>query len=147
MKKVIKKKLARTPTLPAGTHTSYKVLKFVRNIIAKEPKRLYMRNWLTLFKGEGYPVPGKSKPACGTVCCVGGWICVATKHTEVYGSGKPIRILGLCNAGDAYMDLDAIFGYTEAKPKEVLVMLDKYMTKYESLLKGRTVEVGKDWER
>ena len=50
--------------------TAYGLLSEIRKLILAEPQRYDQKNWSWL----GEELPSNRRPACGTVCCVAGWV-------------------------------------------------------------------------
>lgn len=103
-KYIIPKSKGKLPKSRA--RTAYGLLSEVRRLILAEPKRYYQGWWRS--RGREVQESGLQAPACGTVCCVAGWV-VTLRHAQVeaLGTGETAaRILGL-NATQA----DALFAH------------------------------------
>jgi hypothetical protein len=135
------KKLAKTPVLRKGRHSAYKVLNFVIDAIEEEPRRLYMPDWVTLFKGTAVGMDAsrlKRKPECGTAACVAGWINIVTRQDVILGSSSAMSALGLGDM-DSEMrnDLYNIFISTRATNDQIVKRLRAFIEEHEDTLKQR----------
>jgi hypothetical protein len=77
--------MAKRVRIPKSTATNaYDLLGDIRRIILEEPRR-YDQTWWRYIEG----VPNSSGkapsdyPACGTVCCVAGWVTALTSRRRV----------------------------------------------------------------
>lgn len=136
---------ARTPVMDPGTYTATQVLEWVIERIKEEPLRLRMTYWTSMIRGEDMefmPKDGRL-PACGTVCCVGGWICVGTGAVGMTGYNA---IHTLFNNGNPYhtkysLALWRIFMRTRADAPGVITLLEDYVREYREKLDSYKVVV------
>lgn len=148
--------------LRPGTYSATQVLEFVKGKVSRQPKRLYMRDWVVMFKGKAVAhadVIRKSEiPECGTVACMAGWIGIATGHTGIVGTGAGLRALGLM--GNYAIDVDAadlqegaraalasLFMDTNSPKKKVIARMGEIMETYKGTLDQAQVVVGRGWTR
>jgi hypothetical protein len=164
-----KTRLAPIPRMEPGTYSGVKVLRFVQKLIKQEPKRLYMGNWETYFKGRflanGIGEDEDNLPACGTVACAAGWINIATGHkafNTVGGHLNPgerslvymkladkktsrspygFKEVELVNVAPAGLALDKLFGRTRWKPNRVVAGIDKIIHEHRKALSRARVVV------
>lgn len=149
--------LAPLPLLAPGTYSARQVLTFVIRVIEEEPKRLHMGNWVSAlldmpkasWATHRYRGVTEHPPACGTVCCVAGWICVvaqpgrvATDEVSRGLDGKTaLRLLGLDDR-DGWSDtrdaagrtLERIFYSTDANEHTIVPALRAFVLTYRALL-------------
>jgi hypothetical protein len=163
-----KARLAPTPRMEPGTYSVVEILRFVQKLIKQEPKRLYMGNWETYFKGRPLAnmLDEDNLPACGTVACAAGWINIATGHKAFNSRGggrlnpgelslvylkladkktsrspygyKEVELVNVAPAGNA---LNRLFGRTEWKPNRVVAGIDKIIQKHRKALTETKVVV------
>lgn len=135
---------------PKKEHSALAVLRHVRRVIARDPKRLNMSDWESAYLAKrGVRSDGcecdlcvaertafeESMPRCGTVACLGGWINITTGHREGNISGivspgeRALKHLGLKNrdSGGAWYALDDLFSDGGASHGDVLEQLDAIM--------------------
>lgn len=155
-----RRRLTATPFMRLGTHSAYAVLTWVRTQVKKEPKRLNMERWVTLFRGvdsvqdcqcDGCKtarekVMAMEGPACGTVACLGGWINIGTRNgnSEYNARGTDaLRKLGIDRDTNSMLhtDLSTLFGRTHLRVDDVIDQLDKILDTYATELKALKVEV------
>lgn len=86
--------MAKSVMPKSKAKTAYGLLSEIRKLILEEPKRYYQGAW----KVRPTDVPPELRPACGTVCCVAGWV-------DTLKSARPV-IDGF--AWDFEMDMPAV---------------------------------------
>lgn len=148
------------PFLTPGTYTARQVLLHVADIIEQEPLRLNMWFWVSAIRGQWEVQPsGTPKlPACGTVACVGGHICLnlGLEHTDALGS-RAMELLGLLtgpNFNDYYYDdstvpaartakndLNRLFFQMKASPTAVVAELREICRRYRASLQRKHITV------
>lgn len=153
---VTRQGLAPLPLLAPGTYSARQVLNFVIRVIEEEPARLFMGNWqsalLNKVRAQWYADAynqNRNAPACGTVCCVAGWICTVTQPTAVdnsthgtlqgVGRGAALDILRLDTGqtdtrAEAGKELEAIFYRTDEDETTIVPALRAFVAKYRALL-------------
>lgn len=156
------------PSLDPGTYTALDAIRFVRKIVKREPRRMDMENWMSLYAGKRVRHNGvfltttrmDDPPACGTVACVAGWINIATGHPEanrsISAGTSALRRIGLKRPKgfgdwyfpaeddeDVYSALCRLFGQTAYSPSEVVRKLDQIMKTHRKALKEATFVVEK----
>lgn len=103
--------MKKPPRIRRAT-TAYELLTDVCAVITEEPKRYYQGVWGTR-KPERR---GLTPPACGTVCCVAGWVQTLVQPKQGYGistAGRAKRILGIDDAqADVLFDGAALHDFT-----------------------------------
>ena len=133
--------LAPIPVLAPGTYTVKQILEWAIGVVEAEPRRLFMYNWMTYYKGEPVfgarePAPNNpvQVPACGTVGCLAGWIGlgIGMEDPEVI-SGTPV-LDALSMEGRARSDLYRIFSMAEATTEQALAELKAYIKYYDEKL-------------
>ena len=76
-----------TTTLPPFTGETFDdLLADVEQRIREEPARLDMRTWVSAIDGvihQDLVIP-RAMPACGTVCCVGGWMALRSGRINTF---------------------------------------------------------------
>jgi len=140
------------PVLAPGRYTVLAIIERVLAVIIEEPRRLYMRNWLSWLDGirseEEVRFPREDAlPACGTVACVSGWIGLLTgvEHDSaatlsfLFGHQEDRKE----KVATAAANLSSIFWRMNATHAEVVDALRAYITKHRDTLAALTVEVGK----
>lgn len=100
--------------LPKSTATNaYELLDEVKALILAEPRRYNQRTWVALGKhGPDYNGAPMGFPACGTVCCIAGWIVMLKHGLDFYALETPdiaCDILGVDE--DAAMRLFSADGF------------------------------------
>lgn len=66
--------------------SAYDLLTKVCEVITEEPKRYFQRDWIISEKRNSDRLRYFNAPACGTICCVAGWVeslRVSPQHTAV----------------------------------------------------------------
>ena len=135
-----------------GPTSAYEVLQRVQSLIREDHRRLHMGQWIREVRSfrDDYPW-GRTKPECGTVACLSGWIghvtgfpnngAVPTQTSSIiaeWGSDAQRELYANFTDGDHFFTDDG----TLYQAGKALLFLDDYMSKYEAQLKARIILPG-----
>lgn len=125
----------KTSLIPKSkAKTAYGLLSEIAALVRDEPRRMRMQNWQTpVVDLETHQVP-----ACGTVCCIGGWV-----DTLKPSMVQAADILGI----DSAQEQELFFGplcrdATQGTPlhaTRVVAMIRKFQKKHAAQLKAKRV--------
>jgi len=99
--------MAKSVMPKSKAKTAYGLLSEIRKLILEEPKRYDQTNVLRVGSDATAKYHSLT-PACGTVGCVAGWVCVLTGNQMLTGwdvLDKADEVLGLTDAGIPEMRL------------------------------------------
>lgn len=140
-----------------GTYTGDDVLQWVIRKVKEEPKRLYMSDWVVLFKGraaQGYWIRAKDKPRCGTAACMAGWAGIATGNAHLAGTWDGLNALGLQNPKlpsqpllEAQNDFSSLFMMTQAPKEAVIRRAQDLAERHNKVLQAAKVTVKAGWQK
>ena len=90
---------AKLPT-PIASHNPVVILRHVIKAIEAEPKRYDQMTFLDRrgLEDRDFPRPDEDYPACGTICCVAGWVAILKGQPKLpYGEQEYFAadVLGL----------------------------------------------------
>ncbi len=141
------------------TKTAYEICEKVCELVRRENRILWMDDW-KMPQHKLDELARSQKPACGTVCCLGGWAATVTgrnpfedmeevliPETGYSQDGlekkKNYRI-GRELVNMAFLNLERMVGFDVGTPEYVEAALrpfEAFMKKHERLLKSHKVEV------
>lgn len=135
--------------------TAYGLLGEIQKLITDEPRRYDQ----TTYKADVSTLPSYRQPACGTVCCIAGWVDtlkfarpISAKQNAPYGfDDSPIfkrgkKVLGLSfeqaeelfDAEAAGSDFEVLLGSAEHAERGV-AHIERFRQKHAKQLKGKRV--------
>lgn len=120
--------------------TAYGLLSEVRKIILEEPKRYHQSEWHANGDYAAY-LYGRNIPACGTVCCVGGWIEVLKNEPapRVLGMDRDLLWVELFASSLVKRDRGETPAAIRAHAKAGAAHIAKFQKKHEKQLKAKRV--------
>lgn len=149
-----------------GTYTGHEVLQWVIRKVKEEPKRLYMNDWVVLFKGRvspGFAIPDRDRPSCDTAACMAGWAGIATGNKHVTGSWEGLEALGLQDSKLsvkfktpdpfdsplylARLDMKQLFMMTKASKRAVIAHAEGLAEAHKDVLRAAKVKVKPGWRK
>lgn len=121
-----------------------KLLKKVRALIVKEPKKLDMRTWANRINKRDI-IPNVDPP-CGTIACLAGWAILASRPKKEWNRmfdryGNLIKLKGFKSFSDAAANLigipieDCPFGEVSWKSEDVVNWIDQQIYNAERVKK------------
>lgn len=143
--------MAKNAIPKSKAKTAYGLLSEIRKLILEEPKRYYQGSW----RASDWLAP-EQLPACGTVCCVAGWVDTlkspkpaGDKDWDVIedrplAAARAIRILGLSeNQSWTLFNGHAAGDYSNSDPaahaKRGAAHIARFQKKYAAQLKAKRV--------
>jgi hypothetical protein len=139
------------PVLKPGIYSADMVLAALIALIREDQRRLYMGDWITLYKGrkEGSYYADrvldhdKLMPPCGTVACAAGHLAILTRTVgeTMKGCSMGTHALnlnaysGLEGVSELRVALYSLFQSGSAKPREVLSRLREIRNLHSKVLK------------
>lgn len=109
-----KKTSIRVPKLTRPT-TAYALLSKICKLITEEPKRYDQNDWFSSVEDSDY---NKSQyPACGTICCVAGWVGTLVRSpTQIRTLMRRDPLCGVEYLGRRVLGLDGSTAYELFSP-------------------------------